>query len=55
MGADVFYKLLGVLVWKAGRYYVRRKVPTKKLAAAAVVTVVAAVGVGAALRQGDDA
>jgi hypothetical protein len=50
----VFYKLLGILVWKAGKFYVRRKVPTKKLAAGAVVLAVAAVGVGAALAQQHD-
>jgi hypothetical protein len=50
----VFYKLLGVLIWKAIKFYVAHKVPTKRLVAGAVVATIAAVGVGAALQQRDE-
>lgn len=51
----MFYKLLGLFTWKAIKYYVHHKVPTKRLLAGAVVATVAAVGVGAALQgRGDD-
>jgi hypothetical protein len=51
----VFYKLLGLLTWKAVKYYVHHKLPTKRLLVGAVVAGVAAVGVGAALQQREDA
>jgi hypothetical protein len=46
----VFYKSLGLLTWKVIKFYVHRKVPTKRLLAGAVVASVAAIGVGAALQ-----
>lgn len=51
----MFYKLLGLLTWKAIRYYVRNNVPTRKIAAGAIVGTVAALALGAVLRnrQGD--
>jgi hypothetical protein len=46
----VFYKLLGMLTWKAIRFYVRTNVPTRKIAAGVVVGTVGAIAVGAALK-----
>lgn len=51
----MFYKFLGLLTWKAIKYYLHNNVPTKRLLAGAVVATVAAIGVGAALQQRDDA
>ena len=46
----MFYKLLGLLTWKAIKYYVHHNVPTRKVAAAAIVGTVGAVAIGAALK-----
>ena len=48
----MFYKLLGLFVWKAVRFYVSKNVPTRRLAAAGFVAValVALAGGGAAKR-----
>ena len=48
----MLYKLLGIFVWKAVRFYVSQKVDTRRLAAAGVVAValVALAGGGAAKR-----
>ncbi|HLJ04404.1 MAG TPA: hypothetical protein VKT31_13245 [Solirubrobacteraceae bacterium] len=53
------YKLLGVAVWRAARWYVKRRFPgagRKALVGAAVVAGVAAAGAAAAAasRQGSD-
>ena len=50
----MFYKLLGLLTWKAIRYYVHNNVPTRKIAAVAIVGAVGAIAVGAALRHQQD-
>lgn len=52
----MFYKLLGLLTWKAIKFYVNQKVPTRKIAAGVVVGTVGAIALGAALRaqQPDD-
>ena len=34
----MFYKLLGLFVWKAVRFYVSRNLPTRRIAAAGFVT-----------------
>ena len=44
----MFYKLLGLLTWKAVRYYLRNNVPTRKIAAAAIVGTVGVVAISAA-------
>jgi hypothetical protein len=49
----VFYKLLGVLTWKAIRYYLDNKVPTRKIAAGAILGTVGAVAIRAALKGRD--
>ncbi len=46
----MFYKLLGLLTWKAIKYYVHHNVPTKKLAAGAIVGTVGVIAIGAALK-----
>jgi hypothetical protein len=46
----VFYKLLGMLTWKAIRFYVRNKVPAKPLYALLVVLGIGAVTVAAKAR-----
>jgi hypothetical protein len=47
----VFYKLLGLLTWKAIKYYVHSAVPTRKIAAGVIVGTVGAIAIGAALRS----
>jgi hypothetical protein len=47
----VFYKLLGLLTWKAIRYYVRNNVPTRKIAAAAVVGTVGVIAISSAVKH----
>jgi hypothetical protein len=46
----VFYKLLGLLTWKAIKFYVNQKMPTRKLAAGAIVGTVGVVAIAAALK-----
>jgi ammonia channel protein AmtB len=46
----VFYKLLGLLTWKAIKFYLDQKVPTRKLAAGAIVGTVGVVAIAAALK-----
>jgi hypothetical protein len=41
------YKLLGYVVWRAGKWYLRRRLPSRRLVAAAGLALVAA-GIGAA-------
>jgi uncharacterized membrane protein len=55
---DIGYKILGFIVWQAGKWYLRRRYPDarQKLALAGVgglVLVVALAGARAALRQGN--
>jgi hypothetical protein len=38
------YKLLGYVVWRAGKWYLRRRLPSRRLAAGAAL---AAIGAGA--------
>ena len=33
----MFYKLIGLFVWKAVRFYLSKKVPTRRIAAAGFV------------------
>ena len=51
----MFYKLLGLFTWKAIKFYVSHKLPTKRLAAGAVVATIAAIAVGTALAHDDEA
>jgi hypothetical protein len=50
------YKILGFIVWKAVRFYVSKRVPTRRLAAAGfvIVALVALAAGGAAKRASDD-
>jgi hypothetical protein len=41
------YKLLGYVVWRAGKWYLRRRLPSRRLVAGAGLALVAA-GIGAA-------
>lgn len=41
------YKILGFIVWQGAKWYVRRRLPDRRLLAAGVV----AVGVGVAVAQ----
>jgi hypothetical protein len=41
------YKLLGYVVWRAGKWYLRRRLPSRRFVAGAGLALVAA-GVGAA-------
>jgi hypothetical protein len=50
----VFYKLLGLLTWKAIKYYVHNNVPTRKIAAGAIVGTVGVIAIGAALKSQHD-
>ncbi len=50
----MFYKLLGLLTWKAIRYYVRNNIPTRRIAAGAVVGTVGVIAVTAALKSQPD-
>lgn len=51
----MFYKLLGVVTWKAIRFYVANKVPKKAVAAGLVVAGIGLVSAvaGAAAKTGD--
>jgi hypothetical protein len=49
--ADVFYKALGWLTWKAIRHYLDHKVPKGAVAAVVVVLGIAAVSAAARLRD----
>jgi hypothetical protein len=40
------YKLLGYVVWRAGKWYVRRRLPSRRVAAGAGLGLIAA-GAGA--------
>jgi hypothetical protein len=50
----VFYKLVGLVTWKAIKFYVGRKVPTRAIAIGTVVAGIAAVSVVAAWQQTAD-
>lgn len=50
----MFYKVLGLLTWKAIRYYVRNSLPSRKFAAAAIVGAIGVIALGAALRSRQD-
>jgi len=47
----VFYKLLGMLTWKAIRFYIRNKVPAKAVAVVVVVLGIGVVTAAAKLRE----
>ncbi len=49
----MFYKLLGMFTWKAIKFYVHHKLPTKRLAAVAVIGAVGVIAIAAAAK-GDD-
>ena len=50
----MLYKLLGIFVWKAVRFYVSKTVPTRRIAAAGFVAfALAALLAGGAKRSGD--
>jgi len=46
----VFYKLLGVVTWKAIKHFARKKVSKRRIAAGAVIGTVGLLAVGAALK-----
>ena len=48
------YKLLGFVVWKAGRWYVSRRVDGRKILVAGGVLALGAGGLVVALRSGHD-
>ena len=48
----MFYRLLGMAVWKAGRFYLSAKLPRRKVAGLVGLTAVALGGVLAASRRG---
>jgi hypothetical protein len=48
------YKLLGFTVWKAGRWYLRRRVDTRKVAVAGGALALGTGGLLLALRSGDE-
>jgi hypothetical protein len=50
----VFYKLLGMLTWKAIRYYLHNNVPTRRIAAGAIVGTVGVIAISAALKSQHD-
>jgi hypothetical protein len=41
------YKLLGFLVWRGGKWYAQRKLPSRRVSAAAALGTLSAVGVAA--------
>jgi hypothetical protein len=45
------YRLLGYVVWRAGKWYLRRRLPSRRRAAAGVLTLLTIVGVVVALRR----
>lgn len=47
---SVFYKLLGLLTWKAIKYYVRYNVPTRKIVAGAIVGTAGVIAVRAVIK-----
>jgi hypothetical protein len=53
--SDVFYKLLGMVTWKAFRLYLQQKLPSKTVAAITVIAGIAVVSGIAALRDHDEA
>jgi hypothetical protein len=47
------YKLLGYVVWRAGKWYLRRRLPRRRLAAGGALALLAAgAGVAALARRG---
>ncbi len=50
----MFYKLLGMLTWKAIKFYVHNNLPTRRIAAGAVIGTVGLIAVSAALKSHDD-
>ena len=51
----MFYKLLGIFVWKAVRFYLSQKVDTRRLAAGAFVAfAIVALGAGGAAKRAAD-
>lgn len=46
----MFYKLLGLFTWKAIKYYLHNNVPTRKIAAAAIIGTAGAIAIRAALQ-----
>ena len=49
----MFYKLLGLLTWKAIKFYLHHKVPTKRLAAVAAVGAVGVIALAVATKDHD--
>jgi hypothetical protein len=47
----VLYKLLGILTWKAIRFYVGRKLPRRTVVAGVVLVGIAAVTAASRLRE----
>jgi hypothetical protein len=45
------YKLLGFVVWRAGKWYAARKLPSARVAAAAALGTVSAVGAAALIAR----
>ena len=48
----MFYRLLGIAVWKAGKFYLSAKLPRRKLAGLAGLTALALTGLLVASRRG---
>ena len=45
------YRLLGHVVWRAGKWYLRRRLPSRRLAAAGALTLLTAVAAVVVLRR----
>jgi hypothetical protein len=45
------YKLLGFLVWRGGKWYAQRKLPSGRVAAAAALGTVSALGAAALIAR----
>jgi hypothetical protein len=45
------YRLLGYVVWRAGKWYLRRRLPSRRLAAAGTLTLLTGVAAVVVLRR----
>jgi len=45
------YRLLGYVVWRAGKWYLRRRLPSRRVAAAGALALTGAVAAAVLLRR----